>query len=294
MNLNICLTIDFLFILSIINLQTIETALSQSFTEVEESRQASLYKNLWIQAEALACRLKQELLIAQMKTESESCKPLFSYWPPLSYKLVISLFDFFFLPDKPPRSDISSCLHSPRDLKVQDSPSKPKDIEGITEQESQFSASANHESSKAEDVESSIMARFKILKDRDNNSVYCNTEADYILDQEDAARHTGENATKNNSDMIANLADMWLINSVADEVRPSLHVSGYVDARQMLPGPLNGSLIHSYMTHKQGSWPSTTEDVVHKQGSWPFEWEHVMREDESTHWPLLNDEDSHE
>ncbi|XP_074586167.1 uncharacterized protein LOC141841870 isoform X2 [Curcuma longa] len=238
--------------------QTIENALSQNFTETEESSQASLYKNLWIQAEVLACRLKQELLIAQMKTESESYKP--------------------------PQSDISSSLHSPRDLKVQDSPSKPKDIEGITEQESQFSAPANHESSKAEDVESSIMARFKILKDRDNNSVYRSTEAEYILDQEDAAMHTGENATKNNSGMIANLADMGLINSVGDdEVRPSLHVSGYEDATPMLPGPLNGSLIQSYMTHKQGSWPGTTEDYVHKQGSWPFEWEHVMREDESTH-----------
>ncbi|XP_042381572.1 uncharacterized protein LOC121974526 isoform X2 [Zingiber officinale] len=254
--------------------QTIENALSQSFTETDDSRQASLYKNLWLQAEVLACRLKQELLIAQMKTESESYKP--------------------------PQSNISSSLHSPRDLKVQDSPLKPKDIEGITEQESQFSATANHESSKAEDVESSVMARFKILKDRDNNSVYRSTEAEYILDQESAARHTAENATKNNPGMIANLADIGLINSVAnDEARPSLHVSGYEDASQMLPGPLNGSLIQSYMAHKQGSWPSTTEDYVHKQGSWPsttedyvhkqgswpFEWEHVMREDEdeSTH-----------
>lgn len=168
---------------------------------------------------------------------------------------------------------MSSSLNSLHSLKVHDSPLKPKDTESIREEENQVSASANHESSKAEDVESSVMARFQILKDRNNKSIHRDVELEYILDQEHAALHPVANA------MTANLANTRFIAAVAnDQVSPYFDVSGYGNTRQTLSGPLNGPLIQSYMTCKQGSCPSRSRD-----GDLSFEWVHVMGEDESTH-----------
>lgn len=300
-----------------------------------------------------------------MKTDSESRK---HYSQILLFSKITSYSFYFCFPDNPPQSDLSSNLNSLRDLKGHDSPLKTKDAESIREKESQFGASANHELSKAEDVESSLMVRFEILKDQNNKSIHRNAELEYILDQEHASMHPVVNAdiyrslvveenspmtanladmgfmeslpegqvstsfnvsgdentrqmlsgqsymtfkqgtspsrsgnelddqeraamlpvananiysspdAENNSDMSANLANTGFTESVADvQVSPSFNVLGNGNTRQTLSGPLNGPLIHSYMTHKQGSCPSRSGDE-----DLSFEWVHVMEEDEST------------
>ncbi|XP_042448854.1 uncharacterized protein LOC122033756 [Zingiber officinale] len=243
------------------NTQIFENALSETFCEREENEGTLFYKNLWIQAEVMTCRLKQKLLLAQMKMESENSKP--------------------------PRSDISSSLPSQTNHEEHNLPSKLKDMESIRKRESLPGGSANCQLKQADDMESSAMARFKILKDRMRNisSTSRRMEEDCILDLQEFAMHSGANTnigdspdTENDSDMYdlpINLTDLGFMEPVAEapiswsffraipHTQPLSATTDEADgtsngnARQMAPGPLYGSLIQSYMTSKEGSWPST-------------------------------------
>ncbi|KAG6469826.1 hypothetical protein ZIOFF_070757 [Zingiber officinale] len=264
------------------NTQIFENALSETFCEREENEGTLFYKNLWIQAEVMTCRLKQKLLLAQMKMESENSKP--------------------------PRSDISSSLPSQTNHEEHNLPSKLKDMESIRKRESLPGGSANCQLKQADDMESSAMARFKILKDRMRNisSTSRRMEEDCILDLQEFAMHSSANTnigdspdTENDSDMYdlpINLTDLGFMEPVAEapiswsffraipHTQPLSATTDEADgtsngnARQMAPGPLYGSLIQSYMTSAKGkgSWPSTS-----MQENTPLGWEHVPHEEDS-------------
>ncbi|XP_074589285.1 uncharacterized protein LOC141845135 [Curcuma longa] len=256
------------------NTQIFENALSETFREREENEGTLFYKNLWIQAEVMTCRLKQELLLAQMKIESDS---------------------------KPPRSDVSSSLSSQTNHEEHNLPSKPKDIESIRKQESVPGGSANHQLNHSDE---SVMARFKILKDRNISSTSRRLEEDYILDLEDFAMHSGANVNIGNSpdtendsgmyDLPINLPDLGFMEPVAEapivwspframpHTQPLSATTDKTDGTsngntsRMALGPLYGSLIQSYMTSAKGKgiWPSTSG-----QDNTPLGWEHVPQED---------------
>ncbi|CAL9755804.1 unnamed protein product [Musa acuminata subsp. burmannicoides] len=272
--------------------QIYENALSKSFSEREENTQTLLYKTLWIEAEAAACRLKYELQLTQTKTQSENLKDS--------------------------RSDTSSSLPFAHDLQghkdkgvLVGTISPTKVSEGISKCQNPHEASATCESNKSEDIESSVMTRYKILKDRSVSSSYRSMEE---LDPEDTGTCSGTREvvygspdvanTSSIKDLPVNLADLGFMESVMqpyDEDRPTprsshltsvqplgaasdeelgsgLNISGYVDAKRMFSGPLNGSLIQSYMTYNQGNW-SLTSGYENSSS----EWEHVLGEESTQH-----------
>ncbi|RRT83225.1 hypothetical protein B296_00008244 [Ensete ventricosum] len=155
------------------------------------------------------------------------------------------------------------------------------------------------------------MSRYKVLKDRSVSSSYRSTEE---LDPEDTGTCSGTREVVYGSpdvantcsikDLPVNLADLGFMESVMqpyDEDRPTprslhlnavqplgagsddelgsgLNISGYVDAKRKFPGPLNGSLIQSYMTYNQGNWSFTSG---YENSS--SEWEHVQGEESTQH-----------
>ncbi|KAJ8455695.1 hypothetical protein OPV22_035044 [Ensete ventricosum] len=278
--------------------QAIENALSKIPSEREGDARTLLYKNLWIEAEVATCRLKYELQLAQMKIESENLKPL--------------------------QSDLSSSLPSAHDdLQVNDSPLKTKgswsgissptlDGEEIGSCHLPREASSTHELNKSEDIESSVMARFKVLKDRIISSNYRSMEEQgTLLNSEDTG--TCSDAKENTPGSLdvadssgtkdrINLADLGFVEGVVQpydtheprpwfplsetrldvqppdatsdgEIRPGLDTSKYENT-EVFSSPLNGSLIQSYMTYKQGSCSLTGGHINPS-----FEWEHVPREE---------------
>ncbi|KAJ8486340.1 hypothetical protein OPV22_018825 [Ensete ventricosum] len=272
--------------------QIYENALSKSFSEREENTQTLLYKTLWIEAEAAACRLKYELQLTQTKTRSENLNSS--------------------------QSDTSSSLPFAHDLQghkgkgVLAGTIYPTEVsERISKCQNPHEASATCESNKSEDIESSLMSRYKVLKDRSVSSSYRSTEE---LDPEDTGTCSGTREvvygspdvanTSSIKDLPVNLADLGFMESVMqpyDEDRPTprsshlnavqplgagsddelgsgLNISGYVDAKRKFPGPLNGSLIQSYMTYNQGNWSFTSG---YENSS--SEWEHVQGEESTQH-----------
>ncbi|URD95167.1 hypothetical protein MUK42_31823 [Musa troglodytarum] len=278
--------------------QAIENALSKIPSEREGDARTLLYKNLWIEAEAATCRLKYELQLTQMKIESENLKPV--------------------------QSDMSSSLPSAHDLQVNDSPLKAKgslsgiisptlDGEEIGSCQLPHEASSTHELNKSEDIESSVMARFKVLKDRIISSNYRSMEEQGTLldsdtgtcsDAKENAPGSPDVADSSGTKDRINLADLGFVEGVMQpngthkpkpwfslsetrldvqppaatsdgEIRPGLDTSKYENTKEeVFSGPLNGSLIQSYMTYKQGSWSLTGGHTNPK-----FEWEHVPREE---------------
>ncbi|CAL9084115.1 unnamed protein product [Musa textilis] len=277
--------------------QAIENALSKIPSEREGDAQTLLYKNLWIEAEAATCRLKYELQLTQMKIESENLTPV--------------------------QSDMSSSLPSAHDLQVNDSPLKAKgslsgiisptlDGEEIGSCQLPHEASSTHELNKSEDIESSVMARFKVLKDRIISSNYRSMEEQGTLldsdtgtcsDAKENAPGSPDVADSSGTKDRINLADLGFVEGVMQpngthkpkpwfslsetrldvqppaatsdgEIRPGLDTSKYENTKEVFSGPLNGSLIQSYMTYKQGSWSLTGGHTNPK-----FEWEHVPREE---------------
>lgn len=186
-------------------------------------------------------------------------------------------------------------------------PSKPKDIESIRKQESVPGGSANRQLNQDDDTESFVMARFKILKDRNISSTSSRMEEDCILDLEDFAMHSGANInigdspdTENDfglNDLPINITDLtdlgfmepvaeaptrWSFFQALPHTQPLSATTDEADgtsngnARQMVFSPLNGSLIQSYMASAEGkgSWPS-----ISRQENTPLGWEHVPQED---------------
>ncbi|CAL9151820.1 unnamed protein product [Musa hybrid cultivar] len=277
--------------------QAIENALSKIPSEREGDARTLLYKNLWIEAEVATCRLKYELQLTQMKIESENLKPV--------------------------QSGMSSSLPSAHDLQVNDSPLKAKgslsgiisptlDGEEIGSCQLPHEASSTHELNKSEDIESSVMVRFKVLKDRIISSNYRSMEEQGTLVDSDTGTCSDakENApgspdvtdSSGTKDRI-NLADLGFVEGVVQpcdthkprpwfslsetrldvqppaatsdsEIRLGLDTSKYENNQEVFSSPLNVSLIQSYMTYKQGSWSLTGGHINPS-----FEWEHVPREE---------------
>ncbi|RWV98223.1 hypothetical protein GW17_00038942 [Ensete ventricosum] len=173
-------------------------------------------------------------------------------------------------------------------------------------------ASSTHELNKSEDIESSVMARFKVLKDRIISSNYRSMEEQGTpLNSEDTG--TCSDAKENTPGSLdvadssgtkdrINLADLGFVEGVVQpydtheprpwfplsetrldvqppdatsdgEIRPGLDTSKYENT-EVFSSPLNGSLIQSYMTYKQGSCSLTGGHINPS-----FEWEHVPREE---------------
>eukprot|EP00262_Sarcandra_glabra_P014683 TRINITY_DN4341_c0_g3_i1.p1 TRINITY_DN4341_c0_g3~~TRINITY_DN4341_c0_g3_i1.p1 ORF type:complete len:461 (-),score=101.18 TRINITY_DN4341_c0_g3_i1:307-1620(-) len=155
--------------------QAVKKVLEENFSEQGgECHQTQLYKNLWIEAEAALCSMKYEVQLSRMKIEMEKkykqCQGKGKDFCSSSHAV-----------GKPKNVEELSSLNAVHGLDM-DEALTPKSKESFTENIATLGENVKQSSyqerqetyyssldDEAEDVEASVMARFKVLKSRVDN-----------------------------------------------------------------------------------------------------------------------------
>uniref|UniRef100_A0A5B6ZGU9 Uncharacterized protein n=1 Tax=Davidia involucrata TaxID=16924 RepID=A0A5B6ZGU9_DAVIN len=156
--------------------QAIKKVLNENFRCEEEMQpQTLMYKNLWLEAEAALCSINYRARFDRLKIEMERCK---------SHEAKEFSEDTRAV-EKLPISEVSPEPNITRKLTPE---SKDSPIPNASTQDSPVSSTTSH----VDDVEASVMARFRILKCRGDNSNSMNMEGQQLPGVVDDAAFAGK------------------------------------------------------------------------------------------------------